>query len=146
MLSLREEVMNKDDIIRYIDLYNRGKFEEAISSYFAKDAFFWSTRIALHGRQKIIDWLIDSHIGYGEKLIPISLIVEPKGAAIELEQEFRANEDISHFFLRPMKKGDVLRTRGISWFFGFRDYKICSAKEYRLLYRCDPALFMAEFR
>ncbi len=135
--------MNRDDVIRYIDLYNSGTFEEAVNSYFAEGAYFWNTRIALRGTQKIIDWLIASHLGYREKLAPVSVIVERKGAAIELEQEFYANEDMSHFFIRPMKKGEVLRTRGVSWFLEFRDGRICSSKEYRLLYRADPSLFMA---
>jgi hypothetical protein len=136
--------MNRDDIIRYVDLYSNGRFDEAVNSYFTKDACFWNTRIALRGTQKIIDWLIASHIGYREKLTPGSLIVEPEGAAIELKQEFYADEDMSHFFIRPMKKGEVLRTRGISWLLKIRDGKIYSAKEYRLLYRCDPKIFMTK--
>ncbi len=136
--------MNRDDVIRYLDLYSHGRFEEAVNSCFTKDAYFWNTRIALRGTQKIIDWLIASHQGYRERLTPASLIIEPEGAAIELEQEFCANEDMSHFFIRPMKKDEVFRTRGISWFLKFREDKICSLKEYRLLYRCDPRLFMVE--
>jgi hypothetical protein len=138
--------VNRDEVIGYIDLYSNGRFEEAVNSYFTKDAYFWNTRIALRGTQKIIDWLIASHLGYSEKLTPVSLIVEPEGAAIELEQEFYANEDMSHFFIRPMKKGEVLRTRGVSWFPKFKEGKICSLKEYRLLYRCDPKIFMTKVR
>ena len=138
--------MDRDDVIGYIDLYSNERFEEAINSYFTQDASFWNTRIALRGTQKIIDWLIASHLGYSEKLTPVSLIVEPEGAAIELEQEFYAKEDMSHFFIRPMKKGEVLRTRGVSWFLKFREGKIYSSKEYRLLYRCDPKIFMTKVR
>ena len=138
--------MNRDDVIGYIDLYSNARFEEAVNSYLTKDAYFWNTRIALRGTQKIIDWLIASHLGYREKLTPVSLIVEPEGAAIELEQEFYADEVMSHFFIRPMKKGEVLRTRGISWLLKIRDGKIYSAKEYRLLYRCDPRLFMTKIQ
>ena len=138
--------MNRDEVIAFIDLYSSGRFEEAVNSYFTEDASFWNTRIALRGTRKIIDWLTASHLGYGEKLTPVSLIVEPEGAAIELEQEFHAHEDMSHFFIRPMKKGEVLRTRGVSWFLKFREGKICSAKEYRLLYRCDPRIFMTKVR
>ncbi len=136
--------MNKNDILAYVDLYNKGRFEEAITSYFTKDAVFWNTRIVLNGVQKIVDWLIASHIGYREKLTPVSLIIEPEGAAIELDQEFCADEDMSHFHIRAMKKGEVITTRGISWFLKFRNGKICSSKEYQLLHRCDPRLFMTK--
>ncbi len=138
--------MNRDDVIRYLDLYSNGSFEEAVNSCFTEDAYFWNTRIALRGAQKIIDWLIASHQGYRERLTPVSLIMESDGAAIELEQEFCANEDMSYFFIRPMKKGEFLRTRGVSWFLKFREDKICFSKEYRLLYRCDPGLFMVNTR
>ncbi len=142
--TVRENAMKRDDLIRYLDLYNHGRFEEAVTSCFIEDAYYWNTRIALRGTQKIIDWLIASHLGYNEKLTPISLIIEPEGAAIELEQEFYAKEDMSHFFIRAMKKGEVLRTRGVSWFFKFREGKIYSSKEYRLLYKCDPKIFMTK--
>ncbi len=138
--------MKRDDVIGFFDLYSNGRYEEAVNSRFTSDACFWNTRIALRGTRKIIDWLIASHLGYNEKLTPVSLIVEPEGAAIELEQEFYANEDISHFFIRPMKKGEVLRTRGVSWLLKFREGKICSSKEYRLLYRCDQKIFMTKVR
>src|SRR5512143_4135683 len=105
--------MNRDEVIAFIDLYSNGRFEEAVNSYFTEDASFWNTRIALRGTWKIIDWLTASHLGYGEKLTSVSLIVEPEGAAMELVQEFQAHEDMSHFFIRPMKKGEVLRTRGV---------------------------------
>ena len=138
--------MNTDDVIGYVDLYSNGRFDEAVNSYFTQDASFWNTRISLRGTQKIIDWLIASHLGYSEKLTLVSLINEAEGAAVELEQEFHANEDMSHFFIKPMKKGEVLGTRGVSWFLKFREGKICSSKEYRLLYRCDPRLFMTRVR
>lgn len=138
--------MNSDDVIRYIHLYNNQRYEEAVSSYFADDAHFWNTRIALRGAGKIIDWLVASHLGYREQLTPTCLIVESEGAAIELDQQFHAHEDMSHFFIRPMKKGEVLATRGVSWWLKFSAGKICSLKEYRLLYRCDPRLFMAAGR
>ena len=114
--ELQEDAMNRDDVIGYIDLYSNEGFEEAVNSYFTKDAYFWNTRISLRGTQKIIDWPIASHLGYSEKLTPVTLIVEPEGAAIELEQEFYAKEDMSHFFIRPMKKGEVFRTRGVLGF------------------------------
>ncbi len=136
--------MTREGVIGYTDLYNHGRFEEAVNAYWTKDAYLWNTRIALRGTQKIIDWLIASHLGYSEKVTPVSVIVEPEGAALELDQEFHANEDMSHFFIQPMKKAEVLRTRGVSWFLKFRDGKICSVKEYRLLYRCDPKIFMTK--
>lgn len=138
--------MKTDDVMRYLDLYNQGRFEQAVNSCFTDDAYFWNTRIALRGSQKIIDWLTANHQGYSERLMPVSVIVEPDGAAIELDQEFNASEDMAHFFIRPMKRGEVLRTQGVSWFLKFREGRICSLKEYRLLYQCDPKLLMAECR
>ncbi len=138
--------MTRDDLLSYLDLYNAGKFADAVTSWCTPDADFWTTRIALRGRQQIIDWLTASHQGYTETRTPVSVIVEPDGAALELEQAFAAHEDLSHFFLQPLKNGEVLRTRGVSWFLQFREGKIGSLKEYRLLYRCDPRLFMAPVR
>ena len=136
--------MDKDELNIYFELYNEERFEEAVNRCYVEDASFWNTRIGLRGRQKIIDWLYASHHGYREGLTPVNLIIEPEMAAVELEQEFQAKEDLSHFFIRPMKKGEILKTRGISLFLKFKDGKICASKEYRLVYRCDPNLFMKE--
>ncbi len=136
--------MGKDELNVYFTLYNEGRFEEAVNCCWVEDASFWNTRIGLRGRQKIIDWLYASHQGCGEKLTPVNLIIGPDRAAVELEQEFQAEEDLSHFFIRAMKKGEILKTRGISLFLKFKGRRICAAKEYRLLYQCDPNLFMKE--
>ena len=136
--------MNKKQLLEYFELYNNGQFKDAVSSYYTDDANFWNTRISLCGKQKIIDWLYASHLGFTEKLTPVNIIIESEMAAIELEQKFQASEDLSHFFIRPMKKGEIHTTRGISLFLKFREGKICSSKEYRLLYCCDPKLFMTE--
>jgi len=136
--------MNRNELIEYFELYNEGRFKEAVTSYYIGDAYFWNTRIALSGRQKIIDWLYASHQGYLEKLTPVNFIIEADRAAIELEQEFHMTEDLSAFFIRPMKKGEILTTRGISLFLKLKEGKICSSKEYRLLYKCNPELFMTK--
>ncbi len=137
-------MINKNDIIKFFELYSKGAFEEAISSYFNQDARLWNTRISLCGRQKIIDWLYASHQGYMERLMPVSFIIEPEAATVELKQEFHATEDLSHFFIRPMKKGEIFKTRGTLMFLDIKKGKIISSKEYRLLYRCDPKLFMTK--
>lgn len=139
-----EGIMNRNELIGYFELYSKASFEEAVSSCYVEDAYFWNTRIALRGRQKIIDWLYASHQGYLEKLTPVSFIIEPERAAVELKQEFYATEDLSHFFIKPMKKGEILTTRGISLFLKFKEGKICSSKEYCLLYKCDQELFMTK--
>ena len=136
--------MNRGELFEYFELYNEGRFKEAVNSYYIDEAYLWNTRIALRGRQKIIDWLYASHQDYFEKLTPVSFIIEPEAATVELEQEFHATEDLSHFFIRPMKKGEIFKTRGILMFLEFIEGKISSSKEYRLLYRCDPELFMTK--
>jgi len=51
---------------------------------------------------------------------------------------------MSYFFIKPMKKDQILKTRGISLFLEYREGRICSLKEYRLLYKCDAELFMTK--
>lgn len=140
--TAKSNPLKKGELLNYFKLYSEGRFKEAVNSIFTEDAAFWNTRISLSGRQKIIDWLYASHQGYREVLTPTSFIIEPGMAAVELEQKFLAAEDISQFFIRPMKKDEDLKTRGILMVLKFKDGKICSSKEYRLLYQCDPELFM----
>ena len=136
--------MRKEALINFFDLYSDGKFSDAVNRYFFDNASFWTTRISLEGKQQIIDWLCASHRGYTEKLKPINIVMDGENAAIELEQQFVASDFISHFFIRPLKKQEVLNTRGIFVFVTFKDNRIQSYKEYRLLYSCDPSLFMSK--
>ena len=134
--------MDEADFASYFNFLSNAAYEEAINTYYTEDALFWNTRIEIVGRQKIIDWLQASHLGYVEKLSPIRCIIDADGAAIELSQEFQAAVDLSHFFLKPLKKGESQTTRGVVQFFRFQSGRICSTKEYRLLYQCPPGLFM----
>jgi len=135
--------MDTKALERYFNLYSEGRFDEAITEHYREDAHFWNTRIELTGRQKIIDWLCASHNGYTEKLIPLSIFFDTDGAAVELQQEFHAVTDLSSFYIRPLKTGEVLKTRGVCQFFRFQEGRIASVKEYVLLYKCDPSVFMA---
>jgi hypothetical protein len=95
--------MNENELYGYFKLYNVERFEQAVNSFYVEDASFWNTRIGLCVRQKIFDWLYASHQSCPEKLTPINLTIEPDTAAVELEQEFHASEDVSHFSGRSRK-------------------------------------------
>ena len=133
--------MDEKGLREYFRLYGEGDYKRAIDRYYSEDAYFWNTQIEITGRQEIIDWLHASHRGYLEKLTPINIVSESDRAAVELDQEFHALEDISNFRIRPLKKNEVLKTRGICQFFLFDHGKVAAIKEYVLLYKCEPSLF-----
>lgn len=133
--------MDEKTLREYFRFYSEGDYERAISHICAEDAYFWNTQIEIVGRQKIIDWLYGSHRGYLEKLTPINILFGPDRCAVELDQEFYALEDISNFRIKPLKKSELLKTRGICQFFLIDHGKVTAIKEYVLLYKCDPNLF-----
>jgi len=133
--------MDEKVLHEYFRLYSEGHYGQAINSICTEDAYFWNTQIEVVGRQKIIDWLYGSHRGYLEKLTPINILLEPDRGAVELDQEFHALEDISNFHIKPLKKNEVLKTRGICHFFLINHGKVTAIKEYVLLYKCNPGLF-----
>jgi SnoaL-like domain len=136
----REET--KKELEEYFKDYNKGDFRTALEKHYTNDAVFENTRVRIVGKEKIIDWFTRSHaLGYTETVVPATILVGEDTAAVELDQEFTANEDVPNHYVAPLSKGETIRTSGAAAFYKMKDGKIKSVRVYCTLNEYNPKVF-----
>jgi hypothetical protein len=136
----REET--KKALEEYFNDYNTGDFRMALDKHYTADAVFENTRVRIVGKDKIIDWFTRSHaLGYTERLVPVTILIGEDSAAVELEQEFTAHENVPNHYVVALMKGDTIRTSGVSAFYKMKDGKIKSIRVYCTLNEYNPKIF-----
>ncbi len=136
----REET--KKTLEEYFKDYNTGDFRMALDKHYTADAVFENTRVRIVGKEKIIEWFTLSHaLGYTESVIPVNILIGEDAAAVELEQEFTAYENVPNHYVAALTKGDTIRTSGLAAFYKMRDGKIRSVRVYCTLSEYNPKVF-----
>ncbi len=136
----REET--KKAMEEYIKDYSTGDFRMALDKHYTADAVFENTRVRIVGKEKIIDWFTRSHaLGYRENIVPLNILIGEDSVAVELEQTFTAYEDVPNHYVVALKKGDSIRTSGLSGFYKMKDGKIKSIRVYCTLNEYNPRVF-----
>ncbi len=107
----------KKVIEEYLKDYSTGDFRTALNKHYADDGVFENTRIRIAGKESLIDWFTRSHaLGYKERVIPACMLIGEDSAAVELEQEFTAYEDVPNHYVAALRKGETMRTSGLAAF------------------------------
>jgi hypothetical protein len=66
---------------------------------------FENTRVRIAGRDSLIEWFTRSHaLGYREHIVSANMLIEEDSAAVELEQDFTADEDVPHHYVAALKR------------------------------------------
>ncbi len=143
--------MNKEEtgkrLEEYFRDYDTGDFRMALNKHYTEDAIFENTRVKITGRAKIIEWFTRSHaLGYTEKVVPVNMVIGENIVAVELEQEFTARQDVPNHYVVSMKKGDTVKTSGLSAFYKMKDGKISSVRVYCTLNEYNPQVFKGRSR
>jgi ketosteroid isomerase-like protein len=136
----REET--KKAIEEYARDYSTGDFRMALNKHYTDDAVFENTRVRIEGKDNIIDWFTRSHaLGYTESIVPSNILIGEDSVAIELDQGFTAYEDVPNHYVSPLRKGETIRTSGLSGFYKMKDGKISSVRVYCTLNEYNPKVF-----
>ncbi len=136
----REET--KKAIEEYLKDYSTGDFRMALDKHYTADAVFENTRVRIVGKENIIDWFTRSHgLGYTESVVPVNILIGEDSAAVELEQEFSAYENVPNHYVSALAKGETIRTSGLAGFYKMKDGKIKSIRVYCTLNAYNPGIF-----
>ena len=138
--------MNKEETRKQLEDYFRdydtGDYRMALNKHYTEDAVFENTRVKIIGKANIIEWFMRSHaLGYTEKVVPVNIVIGENTVAVELEQEFTARQDVPNHYVVSMKKGDTVKTSGLSAFYKMKDGKISSVRVYCTLNEYNPQVF-----
>ncbi len=144
--EIEEKVMTREEtkkvLEEYFKDYSTGDFRMALDKHYTADAVFENTRVRIVGKERIIDWFTRSHaLGYTEKIRPVNILIGEDCAAVELEQEFTAYEDVPNHYVVALTKGDTIRTSGLAAFYKMKNGKIRSTRVYCTLNEYNPRVF-----
>jgi ketosteroid isomerase-like protein len=116
--------MTKEDLLKYFENYNAGRYEEAVEHYADDAVFIMPGNEPDHiGKANILKWFKERGAGYTEKLTPKNILLTPNTIAVELTAEYEAYEDVPDFPIKPLKKGEKL-SREDGAFYDLKDGKI----------------------
>jgi hypothetical protein len=121
--------MNKDEVEKYYEAYNRRDLE-AMSVHYSDDVVFEAKIGKYIGKDTIINFFKKFHTNFDETLNPVSILIDGDKIAVEVDTNINVKVDGSEFLGNIYKTGDLIH-RKISVFYDIRDNKISYIRVYR---------------
>jgi hypothetical protein len=81
----------------YFKTYNAKQYDDLVNNFYADHPTFHNPKYKLTGRQAIADFFKQHHIDVNETLTPITVIITPEVAALELDSVFSSSKDLPDF-------------------------------------------------
>ena len=103
------EIMTKARYAEYIDAFNRSDFP-AFGKCYADDVVLELPARTLRGRDAILDFYREVKKRVRETLAVKQCLIDGDALAAEIDTEFYCFEDAPDFVVRPMKKGEAIRS------------------------------------
>lgn len=115
----------------YFQTYNAKKYDDLVNNFYTDNPTFQNPKYQLAGRRAIADFFQEQHIDVTEKLTPITVIITPEVAALELAAVFSSAKDLPNFYVFPLKSGVEVHM-GMSVFYHLEGDRIAHARVYWL--------------
>jgi hypothetical protein len=121
--------MNKDEVKKYYEAYNRRDLE-AMSVHYSDDVVFEAKIGKYIGKDTIINFFKKFHTNFDETLNPVSILIDGDKIAVEVDTNINVKVDGSEFLGKIYKAGDSIH-RKISVFYDIQENKISYIRVYR---------------
>ncbi|MEJ2673004.1 MAG: nuclear transport factor 2 family protein [Deltaproteobacteria bacterium] len=116
---------------KYFETYNAKRYDDLVHDFYAARPTFHNPKFRLEGRQAGADFFKQHHIDVNETLTPITLIITPEVAAVELDSGFYSDKDLPDFYVHPLKRGVEVRM-GMAACYHLEGDRIAHARVYWL--------------
>jgi ketosteroid isomerase-like protein len=113
----------------YFETYNAKRYDDLVNNFYAEDPTFQNPKYKLEGRRDLAEFFKQHHVDVKETLTPITVVITPEVAALELDAVFSAEKDVPDFYVHPISRG-VPVNMGMSAFYHLRDDRIVHARVY----------------
>jgi hypothetical protein len=123
--------VNQEYWRQYFETYNRKRYDDLVNNFYLPDATFQNPKYLLTGRQVIARFFQEHHVDVDEKLTPITVIITPEVAGLELDGAFTSQKDLPDFYVMPLKKGVWIKL-GMAAFYHLQGDYIAHARIYWL--------------
>jgi hypothetical protein len=115
----------------YFQTYNAKRYDDLVNNFYAEHPTFHNPKFKLQGRQAIADFFTQHHIDVNETLTPITVVITPEVAALELDAVFSAEKDVPDFYVHPITRGVEVKM-GMAAFYHLTGDRIAHARVYWL--------------
>lgn len=115
----------------YFQTYNAKKYDDLVNNFYTDNPTFQNPKYQLAGRRAIAGFFQEQHVEVTEHLTPITVILTPEVAALELAAVFSSTKDLPGFYVWPLKRGVEVHM-GMAAFYHLEGDRIAHARIYWL--------------
>ena len=115
----------------YFQTYNAKRYDDLVNNFYAEQSTFENPKYKLEGRRAIADFFTVHHTDVNEILTPITVIITPEVAALELAGVFSSDKDIPDYYVHPLIRGVEVKL-GMAAFYHLKGDRIAHARIYWL--------------
>jgi hypothetical protein len=113
----------------YFKTYNAKRYDDLVNDFYADQPTFQNPKYQLAGRRAIADFFKEQHTFVNETITPISVIITPAVAALELDGVFSSDKDLPDFYVMPLTRGVEVKL-GMAAFYHLEGDRIAHARVY----------------
>ena len=115
----------------YFKTYNAKRYDDLVNNFYAEQSTFENPQYKLEGPRAIADFFTQHHADVNETLTPITVIITPEVAALELDGVFSSDKDIPDYYVHPITRGVEVKL-GMAAFYHLKGDRIAHARVYWL--------------
>jgi len=115
----------------YFDIYNSKHYDDLVNNFYLADATFQNPKYQIAGREAIARFFQEHHLYVDEAITPLTVIITPEVAGLELDGVLTATKDLPDFYVAPLKQGVPVRL-GMAAFYHLQGDRIAQVRIYWL--------------
>lgn len=128
-MSDKANSVSKEWFNEYVNAYNSEDFAGCVSSYYGDDIIFETPGSKFTGKKEVLQFFQAIHVNGKETMRPSVIIMDGDNIALQADIDFTFKDDEPQFFLKPAKKGEVIKMQ-ITSVYKIRGGKISHIKVY----------------
>lgn len=105
----------------YFQTYNSKRYDDLVNHFYTEAPTFQNPKYQLAGRRAIADFFRQQHQNVTETLTPVTVIITPEVAALELDAVFSADRDLPQFYVMPLAPGVEVKMKMAAFYHLERD-------------------------
>jgi hypothetical protein len=113
----------------YFKTYNAKRYDDLVNNFYTEHSTFENPKYKLEGPRAIADFFTQHHIDVDETLTPITVVLTPEVAALELDAVFSSAKDVPDFYVHPITRGVQVKM-GMAAFYHLEGDRIAHARVY----------------
>lgn len=113
----------------YFATYNNKQYDALVNNFYTENATFQNPKYQMTGRPAIAEFFREHHLHVNEVLTPLTVVITPEVACLELDGVFSADCNLPDFYVMPLELGKPAKM-GMGVFYHLEGDRITHARVY----------------